>query len=120
MLFVFTIVAFLLEYVYVDIIFPGELTETILPTINNIKNLELQIESSTATTQKILDAFIWILPGLKTLSLTCGSISKIIEDIDLAYDWQPKANLLVSQRMMWRLFQPEQKLKHKQKLTYSD
>ncbi|XP_060194142.1 FBD-associated F-box protein At5g60610-like isoform X1 [Lycium barbarum] len=62
-----------------DIIFPDELTETLLPAINNIKNLELQIESSTGSTKKILDGFIWILPGLKTLSLTLGSVSKIIE-----------------------------------------
>ncbi|XP_059295258.1 uncharacterized protein LOC132048367 [Lycium ferocissimum] len=38
-----------------------------------------KIDSSTATSQNILDGFIWILPGLKTLSLTLGSISKIIE-----------------------------------------
>ncbi|XP_016466226.1 putative F-box/FBD/LRR-repeat protein At1g78760 [Nicotiana tabacum] len=62
-----------------DIIFPDELTETLLPPIHDIKNLELQIYSSTATSQKILDGFIWILPGLRTLSLTFGSIAKIIE-----------------------------------------
>ncbi|XP_059309575.1 uncharacterized protein LOC132060596 [Lycium ferocissimum] len=62
-----------------DIIFPDKLTERLLPTINDLKNLELQIDSSTATSQQILDGFVWMLPGLKRLSLTLGSISKLIE-----------------------------------------
>ncbi|XP_059312762.1 putative F-box/FBD/LRR-repeat protein At4g00315 [Lycium ferocissimum] len=62
-----------------DIIFPNEITDILLPTINDLENLELQIESSTATSQQIIDGFAWILPRLKTLSLTLGSISKLIE-----------------------------------------
>ncbi|KAJ8567076.1 hypothetical protein K7X08_019284 [Anisodus acutangulus] len=41
-----------------DIIFPDELTETLLLAINSMENLELQIDSSTASSQKILDGFI--------------------------------------------------------------
>ncbi|XP_060190091.1 uncharacterized protein LOC132619153 isoform X1 [Lycium barbarum] len=61
------------------IIFPDELNETLLPTINDLKTMELRIDSSTVTSQQILDGFVWILPGLKTLSLTLGSITKFIE-----------------------------------------
>ncbi|KAF3650868.1 hypothetical protein FXO38_16925 [Capsicum annuum] len=62
------------------IIFPDELAEVLLPTINDLKNLEIRIDSFAATSQQILDGFVWILPGLKTLSLTLGSITKVIED----------------------------------------
>ncbi|PHT76578.1 hypothetical protein T459_20100 [Capsicum annuum] len=65
------------------IIFPDELAEVLLPTINDLKNLEIRIDSFAATSQQILDGFVWILPGLKTLSLTLGSITKVIELAEL-------------------------------------
>ncbi|XP_059285034.1 putative F-box/FBD/LRR-repeat protein At3g49030 [Lycium ferocissimum] len=59
--------------------FPDELTEILAPTINDLKNLELRVRSSTAASQQILDGFVRILPGLKTLSFTSSSISELIE-----------------------------------------
>lgn len=47
------------------IIFPDELTEMLLPTINYLKNLELRIDLSAATSQQILDGFACILTCLK-------------------------------------------------------
>ncbi|KAH0656306.1 hypothetical protein KY285_031188 [Solanum tuberosum] len=50
----------------------------ILP-INDIKNLELEIISRHGTFQEVVDDFTWILPDLKTLSLTLGSTTKFFE-----------------------------------------
>ncbi|KAF3643865.1 hypothetical protein FXO37_21733 [Capsicum annuum] len=69
------------------IIFPDELAEVLLPTINDLKNLEIRIDSFAATSQQILDGFVWILPGLKTLSLTLGSITKVIEFDQSPWYW---------------------------------
>ncbi|KAH0651909.1 hypothetical protein KY284_031821 [Solanum tuberosum] len=59
------------------VLIPVEVTD-ILP-INDIKNLELEIISRHGTFQVVVDDFTWILPDLKTLSLTLGSTTKFFE-----------------------------------------
>ncbi|KAG5597049.1 hypothetical protein H5410_038281 [Solanum commersonii] len=56
---------------------PVEVTD-ILP-VNDIKNLELEIISRHGTFQEVIDDFTWILPDLKTLSLSLGSTTKFFE-----------------------------------------
>ncbi|KAM3222068.1 hypothetical protein P3L10_021338 [Capsicum annuum] len=63
------------------IIFPVEMDD-VLP-VNGIKNLGLEIINCHATTEEISDDLIWLLPDLKTLSLTLGSITEVIEMDDL-------------------------------------
>ncbi|PHU12288.1 hypothetical protein BC332_19218 [Capsicum chinense] len=64
------------------IIFPVEMDD-VLP-VNGIKNLGLEIINCHATTEEISDDLIWLLPDLKTLSLTLGSITEVIERLVLA------------------------------------
>ncbi|WMV39175.1 hypothetical protein MTR67_032560 [Solanum verrucosum] len=59
------------------VLIPVEVTY-ILP-VNDIKNLELEIISRHGTFQEVIDYFTWILPDLKTLSLTLGSTTKFFE-----------------------------------------
>ncbi|KAH0731871.1 hypothetical protein KY289_003059 [Solanum tuberosum] len=47
--------------------------------VSDIKHLELEIMSCPNITQELLENLIWILPDLKTLSLTLGSTTKFIK-----------------------------------------
>ncbi|KAK4714308.1 hypothetical protein R3W88_020215 [Solanum pinnatisectum] len=59
------------------VLIPVEVTD-MLP-VNDIKNLGLEIISQHGTFEEVINDFIWILPDLKTLSLTLGSTTKFIE-----------------------------------------
>ncbi|XP_004245274.2 F-box/FBD/LRR-repeat protein At1g13570-like [Solanum lycopersicum] len=59
------------------VLIPVEVTD-ILP-VNDITNLELEIISRHGTFEGVIDDFTWILPDLKTLSLTLGSTTKFFQ-----------------------------------------
>ena len=61
------------------VLIPVEVTD-ILP-VNDITNLELEIISRHGTFEEVVDDFTWILPDLKTLSLTLGSTTKFFQVI---------------------------------------
>ncbi|KAG5597047.1 hypothetical protein H5410_038279, partial [Solanum commersonii] len=75
----------------VVLLVPVEVTN-LLP-VNDIKNLELEIISQHGTFEEVINDFIWILPYLKTLSLTLGSTTKFIEDMS-ANSWRTVLILL--------------------------
>ncbi|KAI8010445.1 F-box/LRR-repeat protein 25 [Camellia lanceoleosa] len=62
------------------IIFPGELSENLLPPLPALKHLKLEIISALSTTcSTIVDGLVWIFPGLETLTIKSASTNKFIK-----------------------------------------